>query len=99
MAFRYMTDLGVAGPDKGKGGKYPGAAAGLQGRGAERLFRGAVEDQRRVGVHARLSRQELPLEQGDPGGFRQHPQQLKVYPLSRKDSRPRWSSSTSRARR
>ena len=31
MAFRYMTDLGVAGPDKGKGGKYLVLPPGYKG--------------------------------------------------------------------
>jgi hypothetical protein len=31
MAFLYMTDLGVAGPDKGKGGKYLVLPPGYKG--------------------------------------------------------------------
>ena len=38
MAFRYMTDLGVAGPDKGKGGKYLVLPPGYKGEVPEGLF-------------------------------------------------------------
>ena len=34
----YLGDVGLAGPDGGKGGKYLRLAAGLQGRGAGRLL-------------------------------------------------------------
>ena len=34
MGFRYVGDIGIAGPDKGKGGKYLLLPPGLQGRRA-----------------------------------------------------------------
>jgi hypothetical protein len=38
MAFHYMTDLGVAGPDKGKGGKYLVLPPDYQGEVPEGYF-------------------------------------------------------------
>jgi len=37
--FRWVTDVGITGPDKGKGGKVPVAAARPHGRGSRRVFR------------------------------------------------------------
>ena len=39
-----LEDVGPAGVDKGKGGKYPDPAARLQGQAARRLYRAAVAD-------------------------------------------------------
>ena len=69
MEFHYMTDLGVAGPDKGKGGKFLVLPPGHKGDVPNGLLCRAVKNQRRVGVHARLPRQ------GHQGRLGQHPQQ------------------------
>ena len=39
-----MTDLGMAGPDKGKGGKFLVLPPGYEGKVPKGYYRGAVED-------------------------------------------------------
>ena len=41
---RYLVDIGLVGPDKGKGGKYPVSSAGIQGRRAWRILCGQIAD-------------------------------------------------------
>jgi hypothetical protein len=36
--FKYLTDFGPTGPDKGKGGKYLFLPPGYEGQGAGRIF-------------------------------------------------------------
>ena len=55
--FRYMQDIGPAGPDKGKGGKYLVLPPRLHRRCARWLLRCSVQDLQRLDLHARLDRQ------------------------------------------
>jgi len=89
MAFRYMTDLGVAGPDKGKGGKFLVLPPGYKGEVPKGYF---VVPSKTNGVWV-FTRgyldKKLPLDKAIPaasGNIRNH---LKVYPLSRKDNPPK----------
>jgi hypothetical protein len=52
--FRYVTDLGNAGPDKGKGGKFLFLPPGLQRRAAHRLLHLQVAHLRKLVRHPRL---------------------------------------------
>ena len=52
--FRYVTDFGMAGPDKGKGGKYLILPPGYEGDVPDGLPRRAVGDLRQLAAHPRL---------------------------------------------
>ena len=54
MFFRYITDMGAAGPDKGKGGKYLILPPGYEGDVPRWLLRLRVPDLWRVELHAWL---------------------------------------------
>ena len=89
MAFRYMTDLGVAGPDKGEGGKYLILPPEYEGDAPEGYF--AVSSKTNgVWVFTRgyLDR-KLPLEKAIPAASANIRNHLKVYPLFRKDGPPK----------
>ena len=58
--FHYVTDLGNAGPDKGKGGKFLFLPPDYQGRGAGGLSRLQIADLRQPVRHARLSGERRP---------------------------------------
>ena len=75
MAFEYMTDLGAAGPDKGKGGKYLVLPPGYDGDVPDGYFVVQVQYLRRVELHARLSRQQPAHRQGDLYRVEEHPRQ------------------------
>ncbi len=88
MAFRYMTDLGVAGPDKGKGGKFLVLPPGYQGDVPEGYF---VVSSQTSGVWVFMRGyldKSLPLERAIPAASANIRDHLKVYPLSLKDDQP-----------
>jgi hypothetical protein len=88
MAFHYMTDLGVAGPDKGKGGKYLVLPPAYQGEVPEGYF---VVPSKTNGVWLFMRGyldKDLPLEQAIPAASANIRDHLKVYPLSTKDQPP-----------
>jgi hypothetical protein len=55
--FHYVTDIGMVGPDQGKGWEIPVAAARLQRRSAGRLLHSPLTDLRELVRRARLARQ------------------------------------------
>ncbi len=89
MAFRYMTDLGVAGPDKGKGGKYLVLPPGYKGEVPKGYF---VVPSKTNGLWV-FSRgyldKKLPLDQAIPKASANIRDNLKVYPLSTKNNPPK----------
>ena len=89
MAFRYMTDLGVAGPDKGKGGKFLVLPPGYKGEVPKGYF---VVPSKTNGVWV-FTRgyldKKLPLDKAIPAASANIRNHLKVYPLSRKDNPPK----------
>jgi len=89
MAFRYMTDLGVAGPDKGKGGKFLVLPPGYQGEVPKGYF---VVPSKTNGVWV-FTRgyldKKLPLDKAIPAASANIRNHLKVYPLSSKDNPPK----------
>jgi hypothetical protein len=89
MAFHYMTDLGVAGPDKGKGGKYLVLPPGYKGDVPKGYF---VVPSKTSGVWVFMRGyldKKLPLENAIPAASANIRNTLKVYPLSRKDQPPK----------
>ena len=89
MAFRYMTDLGVAGPDKGKGGKYLVLPPGYKGEVPKGYF--AVPSKTNgVWVFTRgYLDKKLPLDKAIPAASANIRNHLKVYPLANKDNPPK----------
>jgi hypothetical protein len=88
MAFRYMTDLGVAGPDKGKGGKFLVLPPGYKGDAPKGYF---VVPSKTSGVWVFMRGyldKSLPLEKAIPAASANIRNTLKVYPLSQKDQPP-----------
>ena len=88
MAFRYMTDLGVAGPDKGKGGKYLVLPPDYQGEVPEGYF--AVPSKTNgvwVFMRGYLDK-TLPLDQAIPAASANIRDKLKVYSLADQDNPP-----------
>ncbi|WP_206601134.1 DUF1254 domain-containing protein [Pseudophaeobacter leonis] len=88
MAFRYMTDLGVAGPDKGKGGKFLVLPPNYDGDVPDGYF---VVKSKTNGVwvfpRGYLDK-TLPLDEAIPAASANIRDTMKVYPLSTKDSPP-----------
>ena len=74
MAFHYMTDLGVAGPDKGKGGKFLVLPPGYKGDVPEGYF---VVPSKTNGVWVFMRGY---LDKGIEGRLGQHPQQPEGLP-------------------
>ncbi|MGB5521011.1 MAG: DUF1254 domain-containing protein [Polyangiales bacterium] len=89
MAFRYMTDLGVAGPDKGKGGKYLVLPPGYKGEVPKGYF--AVPSKTSgVWVFTRgYLDKTLPLDKAIPDASANIRNHLKVYPLANKANPPK----------
>ena len=88
MAFRYMTDLGVAGPDKGKGGKFLVLPPDYQGEVPEGYF---VVPSKTNGVWVFMRGyldKSLPLDKAIPAASANIRDNLKVYPLADKDDPP-----------
>ena len=89
MAFRYMSDLGVAGPDKGKGGKFLVLPPGYKGQVPEGYF---VVPSPTNGVWVFMRGyldKDLPLDKAITAASKNIRSQLKVYPLSTKDNPPK----------
>ena len=63
MWFRYVTDLGIAGPDQGKGGKYLVLPPGYDGEVPEGYFVVRPSDLWQLDLHARLYQRRC--RQGD----------------------------------
>jgi hypothetical protein len=81
--FRYMQDIGPAGPDKGKGGKYLVLPPDYKGKVPEGYF--AVPSKTyRVWVFMRAS-----IAEGLDVAAKNVKRNLRVYPLSRKDNPPK----------
>ncbi len=98
MFFLYIVDLGVAGPDKGKGGKYLVLPPGYDGDVPDGYF---VVRSNTHGVWLFMRGyldKALPLEKAIAAASANIRSTLKVWPLRRTPIAPRWSSSTSRAR-
>ena len=81
--FRYVQDVGPAGPDKGKGGKYLVLPPGYQGEVPEGYFvvRPRTYD---VWVFMRAS-----IANGLEAAEKNVKDNLRVYPLARKDNPPK----------
>ena len=82
MAFQYMVDLGVAGPDKGKGGKYLVLPPGYKGDVPKGYF---VVPSKTSGVWVFMRGyldKSMPLEKAIPAASKNIRSTLKVYPLS-----------------
>ncbi|MGD8370924.1 MAG: DUF1254 domain-containing protein [Syntrophobacterales bacterium] len=88
MAFHYMTDLGVAGPDKGKGGKFLVLPPGYKGNLPKGYF---VVPSKTNGVWVFMRGyldKSLPLDKAIPAASANIRNNLKVYPLTKKDQQP-----------
>ncbi|MGB5514260.1 MAG: DUF1254 domain-containing protein, partial [Thermoanaerobaculia bacterium] len=82
MAFKYMVDLGVAGPDKGKGGKYLVLPPGYKGDIPKGYFE-VPSKTNGVWVFMRgYLDKSLPIEKAIPAASKNIRDTLKVYPLS-----------------
>ena len=80
--FRYMQDIGPAGPDKGKGGKYLVLPPDYEGEVPDGYF--VVPSKTyRVWVFMRAS-----IEEGLDAAAKNVKANLRVYPLSKKDNPP-----------
>ena len=83
MAFQYMTDLGVAGPDKGKGGKFLVLPPGYKGKVPKGYF---VVPSKTNGVWLFMRGY---LDKGIKVASQNIRNNLKVYPLSKKNNPPK----------
>jgi len=83
MAFRYMTDLGVAGPDKGKGGKFLVLPPGYKGDVPEGYF---IVPSKTSGVWLFMRGY---LDKGIKAASDNIRDNLKVYPLARASKPPK----------
>jgi hypothetical protein len=83
MWFHYMQDIGAAGPDQGKGGKYLVLPPGYQGDVPDGYF---VVKSRTYGVW-NFMRAEFKGNDPAPGA-KNLEQNLKIYPLSRAGNPP-----------
>ena len=81
--FRYMGDIGPAGPDKGKGGKYLVLPPGYEGEIPEGYFV-VQSDTYNVWVFMRAS-----IADGLDAARKNVEDNLKVYPLAKKDHPPK----------
>jgi len=82
MAFLYMTDLGVAGPDKGKGGKFLVLPPGYKGDVPDGYY---VVPSKTYGVWLFMRGY---LDKGIKAASDNIRNNLKVYPLAKKDNPP-----------
>jgi len=88
MAFRFMENLGVAGPDKGKGGKYLVLPPGFKGEVPEGYF--AVPSKTNglwVFMRGYLDK-SLPLDKAVPAASANIRNTLRVYPLATASNPP-----------
>ncbi len=88
MYFRYISDMGAAGPDKGKGGKYLVLPPGYKGEVPEGYF---VVKSKTYGVWNLMRGYVKTTVKEAADNIKNN---LKVYPLAKKDNPPGWSSST-----
>jgi len=88
MGFRYLTDLGVAGPDKGKGGKYLVLPPGYDEKVPPGYFVVASPTNGIWLFMRGYLDKTLPLDQAIPAASANIRNNLKVYPLARKDKQP-----------
>jgi hypothetical protein len=75
--FRYVTDIGVVGPDKGQGGKYLLLPPGYQGRVPEGYFVVKVPTYESI-----LVWRNMPLEGGLEAAIERLHDSTRIYPLS-----------------
>lgn len=75
--FRYVTDIGVVGPDKGKGGKYLLLPPGYQGKVPEGYFVVNVPTFESI-----LVWRNMPLEGGLEAAIKRLHDNTRIYPLS-----------------
>ena len=81
--FRYMQDIGPAGPDKGKGGKYLVLPPGYEGEVPDGYF--VVQSRTyKVWVFMRAS-----IAKGLDVASKNVEKNLRIYPLSQKDNPPK----------
>jgi hypothetical protein len=83
MWFRYAGDVGPAGPDKGKGGKYLVLPPGYKGDVPDGYF---VVRPKTYGVWIFL---RGSIAEGLDAAVKNFEDKLKVYPLARKDNPPK----------
>ena len=83
MYFRYMSDIGAAGPDKGKGGKYLVLPPGYEGDVPEGYF---VVKSKTYGVWNFMRGY---VKKGAKEATDRIKGNLKVYPLAKKDNPPK----------
>ena len=89
MAFRYMTDLGVAGPDAGKGGKYLVLPPGYEGEVPKSYF-GVPSKTNGVWVFMRgYLDKKLPLDKAIPAASANIRNNLRIYSLATNDNPPK----------
>ena len=82
MAFHYMTDLGVAGPDKGKGGKFLVLPPGYKGDVPDGYF---IVPSKTSGVWVFMRGY---LDKGIKAASENIRNNLKVYPLAKASNAP-----------
>ena len=82
MAFKYMTDLGMAGPDKGKGGKFLVLPPGYEGDVPKGYF---VVQSKTYGAWLFMRGY---LDKGIEAASANIRDNLKVYPLAQKNNPP-----------
>jgi len=88
MAFQYMTDLGVAGPDKGKGGKFLVLPPDYKGDIPKGYF---VVPSKTNGVWLFMRGyldKSMPIKKAIPAASANIRNTLKVYPLASKNNPP-----------
>ena len=88
MEFKYMVDLGVAGPDKGKGGKFLVLPPGYDGEVPEGYF---VVPSKTSGVWVFMRGyldKSMPLAKAIPAASRNIRSTLKVYPYKTRANPP-----------
>lgn len=89
MGFRHLTDLGVAGPDKGKGGKYLILPPGYTGETPKGYFVVASPTNGIWLFMRGYLDKALPLAQAIPAASANIRNTLKVYPLAAKNNPPK----------
>jgi hypothetical protein len=82
MYFRYITDMGAAGPDKGKGGKYLILPPGYEGDVPDGYY---VFESRTYGVWNFMRGYVRDSVEAAAKNIKEN---LKVYPLAQKDNPP-----------
>ena len=88
MAFQYMTDLGVAGPDKGKGGKFLVLPPDYKGDIPKGYF---VVPSKTNGVWLFMRGyldKSMPIKKAIPAASANIRNNLRVYPLASKNNPP-----------